>query len=903
MGVGSVNITAAMSINQNNYATANIEILPPYSLEIVHYVQETEVGSSIFLHVAMFAEREVDQKKQRVAFTQCSELEFHVKIWDEIYVHNETLKTTPLGIACNAIGLTAISLGFTKVLVSYTVPDAELEDSVIVASYEPLKPKNPESGIVVLAVGSSRAIVFSGGPKQWPGQNIEHTHRVVPKPGSSDIIEVLPLPDVTLDQPDLYAYHVLCKQLGEAEVTLTVLNKPTIKHCSLSQSSASIQVYCAKPNHITLIPAIKGYDKNNCPINYQLERMVVQNYRDVEVSVIVKDLADRTFDNITSLELRWMVSDESLGSVPNSELLLHEYKKKGILVFPQRDFQIIQPKREKTGVLEVTASIVGYNISVLKEFNITPEYPPFPVMDERGIESTPDIQSTLSLLLVEDTVITPSKSSLFNHPKNSLTLQVNHGSGYYELVVSSLNVAEVNYTEGSRSIKIVPKADGVLKLAMIDLCLPSKPAIAEVHVLSVGSIKVDVAELVQKGSCINAVVRLFDTMGNILPVPDLALLNLRSLTENDVIGVKLSSDKELLARVAPAGEVHYEVTGLQLGDKNLIFATGSENKEVLSQPAPIQVFPPLKLFPRNITLIVGSVFQVGSRGGPQPMAHIEYVISSSSIASVDSVGIVGGYGFGKTVLIGRAVGTNKATGQLVVYSQDSVEVNVVPLIGVKIYIPIVRIIVGAVVPLWAHGIPEELSPLILGSANPSLLFDWAVSSSNVQLTSVYHESGLLLKDEDTISMRLKAISPGRSVIFLNVTVPPRMCDSLFVETVKFENSIEVEVFEELRVIEPNDIGETQSPHILMAPDSELKLRTNYRGNLNYTILQTSNALYTTALSDTSSKPSGASPIVSVSSDGIIRSYGTFGRALVMVFIKEDSSLKQIIGVTVEVFII
>lgn len=55
-------------------------------------------------------------------------------------------------------------------------------------------------------------------------------------------------------------------------------------------------------------------------------------------------------------------------------------------------------------------------------------------------------------------VITPGKSS-----KKYLFLQVSHE--YCEVVVSLRKAAELKYTEGSRSIEIVPKADGGLKLA------------------------------------------------------------------------------------------------------------------------------------------------------------------------------------------------------------------------------------------------------------------------------------------------------------------------------------------------------------------------------------------------------------------------------------------------------
>lgn len=42
-----------------------------------------------------------------------------------------------------------------------------LEDSVVVGVYKPLKPLSPEMGESVLALGTSRIILFKGGPLPW----------------------------------------------------------------------------------------------------------------------------------------------------------------------------------------------------------------------------------------------------------------------------------------------------------------------------------------------------------------------------------------------------------------------------------------------------------------------------------------------------------------------------------------------------------------------------------------------------------------------------------------------------------------------------------------------------------------------------------------------------------------
>ena len=84
--------------------------------------------------------------------------------------------------------------------------------------------------------------------------------------------------------------------------------------------------------------------------------------------------------------------------------------------------------------------------------------------------------------------------------------------------------------------------------------------------------------------------------------------------------------------------------------------------QAASNPAPIQVFPPLELDPRNITLIIGAKFQVRTMGGPQPDSTIEFQIHNSKFAKSNNVGLIEALTLGSTKLTAKAVGTDKLTG-------------------------------------------------------------------------------------------------------------------------------------------------------------------------------------------------------------------------------------------------
>lgn len=70
--------------------------------------------------------------------------------------------------------------------------------------------------------------------------------------------------------------------------------------------------------------------------------------------------------------------------------------------------------------------------------------------------------------------------------------------------------------------------------------------------------------------------------------------------------------------------------------------------------------------------------------------------------------------------------------------------QVIPISGIKIAAPLTRFRIDSTVPVWATGIPDQLTPMILGSANPPFRYDWLVEDSDiVQIHGVFSETGKL----------------------------------------------------------------------------------------------------------------------------------------------------------------
>jgi nuclear pore complex protein Nup210 len=898
--LGHTEVSAVMTRNHHNQAVASVYVLPASHLQIVEYMLEAELGSPIHLHVAVFADRPggPHPTNTRIPFTHCDDLPLTVKTWNDNF-QNSSLKITPAGLSCTTVAVVGHSAGTSKVAVSYSSKDHTMTDSTVIGAYRPLTVTHPSSGETVLAIGTSREVMFSGGPRPWIVRSSKHVHEINIE-GDDDILEVAELSGRTADYPDVYIYRIVCRKLGEVGVALRVTNRPSAGHCTGSVSTATLKVRCAKPRYVSLASELKVAD-SSCPLNVNSEKLVTQNYRQVELLVTVKDEHGRAFDNVTSLYFDWKLSEPSLGNIQEKGAVIAEDVQERGITLPHRQYQVLTP-RATTGLLEVTVAIVAYRTHMLALMDIVPEDPPFGITGGSDYVYTPEIVATLSLLLVNDTVITPNRTSVFNHPQNVVNLKVSQGSGYYEFVLSSHKIADVNYLESTGVLEVVPKLDGVLKLTLVDLCLVSRPAIVEIQVLGVGSIRMEVADRVEQGQSVSAIVSLYDTADNPLPVPATEFLDLRAVPDSGIVSVELQQEDHK----APSalGEIRYAVTGLQLGETGLKFVSGRGKREIHSQHVFIQVFPPLRLFPRNMTLIAGSKFQITSRGGPQSDAYIEYTVASAGVVTISSVGVVTGDKLGASLITGNAVGVNKATGQKVVYSQDSINVNVVPLQGIKIHAPLTRLKSGTSMPVWAEGIPNMLSPIIIGSVEPSLKFAWSVTTREVGVVRhIFEDFGLVIAEEDMVSMRFTATSPGHTVLRLDVYFPAEKGGRADVP--HFHDSLEIGVFEELLLVRPPRPPTQQSPVLIMAPNSEVQLKTNRDGlvkkvtySLGGTLLPVGHSSFgnetvSKALADTDQ------PLV-VEATGLVRSHSRMGRSVIMVEADEDFGIKQVLSVIVEV---
>ncbi|XP_970065.4 nuclear pore membrane glycoprotein 210 [Tribolium castaneum] len=887
---GYFSVSAAMTRNHHNRQYAKFSILPPVRLEIVEFIMEAEIFQPIYLHIALYAPKTSNDNTTQtfIPFTQCQDLPFQVKQTDNKFIYNKTASIPPVGISCGNIAMIGTAVGTSKVTVTYYQDGLILEDSVTINAYYPLKLISPSpKHQVVLAVGSAIHLVFSGGPRPQIGRQSDHQRIVIVENEATvqaeDVTDSnqLPLEDIT-------AVWVLCRKLGETNVKLTISNTPSLPNCKSHGSTVTTKVICGKPRRLHIQPEVKVNDAKACPMDLSADRVVVPNNQDIELEVVVIDELGRVFLNTSSLLFTWESRPAGEVKFQSIDSTITKHEMFGSVPLVNKTLQIIRPYID-SGLLEVTGTVKGYKMSVLKAYHITPEWPEFLSGEERSADH-PAITATVGLFLVDDTVVTPNVTIIFNQPNVKKEIAVMHGSGYIELSLSNDEIATVNYVEGTRLIEIVPVVSGEMTIQVVDLCLVANPIFIYVKVVSLGKIEVETAGKVEINHCIQVVAKLYDETDQLLDVHDMGVIELRHRFSKNI--ANLGRMPQNADDPWPLGEVHFVLTGVELGDAQLTFTFDNKDQVVSSEPVDIQVFPPLKVNPRNGTLLVGATMQLTLRGGPQPDTSIEFEPHTNGTITVSDVGIVVGKNLGFTKITVRSIGVHPKTGEKIIYAEDTIDVNIVKISGVKIGAPLTKFKSGGTIPVWVTGIPETISPLILSSFEDSALtYDWYFNDFDVTtLVGVFSTVGVIYKTCDKTIVRVTGLQPGKTKLYVNVTF--NAVDAT--QPTVYQAYVDLEVFEPLMLVTPRHMP---GRSLLMARHSSIQLQTNLEGivNIEYSIPEF-------RLTGTEVTAMNSTPVatITVTETGYLQSFGTVGFAQLLITATDELGLKQTLTYVVEV---
>ncbi|CAG9763709.1 unnamed protein product [Ceutorhynchus assimilis] len=890
---GFFEVSAIMMRNHHNRRSAKFVILPPSRLEIVEFVMEAEVGSPVYLHIALYAEDvRPDGTVTLVPFTRCQELPFQVRQSDVKFKQNKTSVLSPVGISCGNIAMVGLNVGTSKITVTYFQDGKALEDSVTVSAFKTLQLLQPKKDIV-LAVGSSINLIYTGGPRPTMGRSSDHQKLIV-----SEDENIAQGQDVThlhsIQGEDFTVIQVLCKKLGDTDIKLMISNNPTAENCQGQTSSITTRIVCGKPRKITLQPQLQIADTSNCPMDLSSGNVVIQNTKIIDIDVNVWDDCGNKFLNFTSLNLEWRVVPSEAGVLVNKVGVFPKNISIGTVAVADKWYQSFMP-RVDIGPLEINVTVVGYNKAILYKHSIEPEFPEFLGPEDKDSELQP-IKSSLALYLVDDSRLSETSISLFNHPGNKKTVGVLQGSGFFEIALSADDIVDVTYLEGTKELEITPLKSGEVTIQLLDLCLMSKPASMRVMVNSVGIIRVEMPGKVEISKCIPCIVKLYDENDNLMDIPELNMVDLRPEFEEHIANIQRAEQNP--KDHWGLGEIRYTITGIEVGDSKLIFTAASNDEDISSAPIDLQVFQPLRLHPRNGTVLIGSAVQLVVKGGPQPDVEIVFEVAENRTATASDKGIITGKSPGTTRITAKAVGVHPTTGQSIVYSEDSVEVFVIALTGVKIGAPLTRFRVGATVPFWCFGLPD-ISPVVLGTVNnPPIMFRWLVDDKLLaDLTGVYHPLGITIARSDRIVLKLTGLQSGTTRINVNVTVPGVVANKPNVRTITYSAHVDIEIVDQLMLSRPKQVDGIS---LLMAPFSQIQLETNMDLVSHIVFDLPGEQVPSTELLADKSVFNAADQIVTLTSSGLLKSFGRLGHVMLIVTSTDINGLKQRLNIVVEV---
>ncbi|KAM7132898.1 nuclear pore membrane glycoprotein 210 isoform 2-T2 [Molossus nigricans] len=851
--------------NPLHFGDMKVYVIEPRGMEFAPCQVEARVGQTLELPLRINGLMP-GGASEVVTLSDCSHFDLAVEVENQGVFQPLPGRLQPGPEHCSGVRVRAEAQGYTALLVSYKHNHIHLSARITIAAYLPLTAVDPSS-VALVTLGSSQEMLFEGGPRPWVLEPSKFFRNVTSEDADSISLALLGLP-----APRNYQQHwilVTCRALGEQVIALSVGNKPSVTNPFPALEPAVVKLVCAPPSRITLTPVYASPQLGlSCPLLQQNKQVVpVSSHRNPLLDVAAYDQQGRRFNNFSSLSIRWESTRPELASIEPALPLQLVSRDDGSGQRKLHGLQAVSVHKA-SGTAAISATATGYQLSHLRAASVTQPHPPLV-----------PVSASIELILVEDVRVSPEEVTIYNHPGVQAELHIREGSGYFFLNSSSTEVVGVAYQEARGSAVVHPLLPGTSTIMIHDLCLAfPAPARADVHVSDIQELYVRVVDKVEIGKTVKAYVRVLDSYKKPFLAKYFGFMNLKLQAASPIVTLTPLDE-------APDNDTAtFLVHGVAIGQTSLTaVVTDKSGQRINSAPQQIEVFPPFRLIPRKMTLIIGAVMQITSEGGPQPQSHILFSTSNESLAAVNGAGLVRGLAVGNCTVSGVVRAVDAETGKLVVVSQDLVEVEVLLLQAVRIRAPITRMRTGTQMPVYITGITNSQNPFSFGNAVPGLTFHWSVTKRDIlDVRGRHHEASFRLPSQHNFAMTVHGRARGRTGLRVVVQALDPTAGQLQGFSRELSDEIQIQVFEKLLLLSP----EVEAEQILMSPNSVLKLQTNRDGtaSLSYRVL---------------SGPEKG-PVVHVNEKGFLASGPTVGTSTVEVTAQEPFGANQTIIVAVKV---
>lgn len=365
-------VKVALAKNQKITRHADVYFVPPVKLEIVKYNFETALKDYVQLHVAVYAY--VNQSL--VPFTKCESLvfdfEFSSQIFQVDYNAASAAGEDMAPGACQVVYMRSTSIGLSHLRLSYKFQEKVLQDEVTLSVFEPLTILNPIENQVVLPIGSSRNVIYSSGPQRIYTLEAELTK------GVDYDYNIARVSEIEFDtQNNLYAFTILCREVGETALTFKVFNALLTPNFQPHPSTIKTNIYCVKPRFLNLYTTEQL--RSSCPLEIKNALLQLKDQDDkFEIEIEVQDSKNRKLMNITSLFVDWEFAAGEQ-RYHSGAIIHHRHTEEEFLEgirLPGKDI-LVTTLNEVTQNFRIKGVVTKYDELVLRKQDIYSEEPPF----------------------------------------------------------------------------------------------------------------------------------------------------------------------------------------------------------------------------------------------------------------------------------------------------------------------------------------------------------------------------------------------------------------------------------------------------------------------------------------------------------------------------------------------
>ncbi|XP_072445285.1 nuclear pore membrane glycoprotein 210-like [Chiloscyllium punctatum] len=800
--------------NPIHFGKMQVNVLRPVSIEFVQSRVEIEVGQTLDLPIMVYGLMDTDAM-ETVPVNNCTLMNLAVEMDKQGVFKVIQGRLEPDAAHCTGIRVEAETPGHTVLTASAGFLEVHFSSSITIASYQRLRAIDPVA-VAIVTLTSSKEMLFEGGPRPWVLEPSGFFTDLIGEKGEAVIIKQQRAPLVK--KKNHHGFRIICVSLGEQFLTFKVGNHPSLLNPHPAIESIKVKFVCAVPTSVTLAAVYKSREFGlPCPLLQHNKQLVPVSFcRNTILELTAYDKYGRKFDNFTSLQINWKSSNFSLGSFHPAiqmEMFLRDDGSGQKRLHGHR--MVVVYKRK--GTVTISVYLVGYG----KTDTDLPQ-------SHVGVRFSP-VSATIDLLLVDDVSLVPKNLTVYNHPDVLEIVYLTEGSGYFFVNTTDTEILTSTYLETKNYVQIRPLQPGFVTMKAYDLCLTCKgPARAEICVSDILDFELNFIHKIEIGKSVPVNVRVLDFFKKPFLNRYFRYMNISLQAASPIVTLEPITDLDKYA-------ASYLLRAVALGQTTLIaMARDKFGRKLSSSPRQIEVFPPFRLIPQKVTLIIGGMMQVMSEGGPQPQTNIHFSINNGTIAKVNELGQLTALMVGTAKVTGIIQAADDDTGKVVVFSKDEVTVNVIQLRGIKIHAPVTRLRTGTQLPVYVVGVTSCQTPFTFGSAVPGLTFHWTTTKREViELVSRHSEISLQLSAEHNFAMLLYSKAEGKTGLKVTVTSQNPSAAQFEGNFDRFSDEIQIMVFGILQLL-PLSLP---AKEVLMSPNSHLKLQTSRDGKayVNYEV--------------------------------------------------------------------